>query len=631
MAFISVMVLIYLVALILGRTTNLPFGYLFAPAIFSIVIWQYIFGLLGLLNFGMEALAITASTIFIYLFLRYREFRQQILRSVTSVSSITMLLLSFVSHFKTKDWLLSTWDEFSTWGLAVKAMYKYGALAPSTPADLWTPEYPPGIALFQYFVMDTDFGWNEGYLFWSIHLVALSILVAVLAQCSFKNISEIAVRFFASLIAAATFFNYWNNIYADGTLAITFAFMFFIAIRGDSLKGRSTIILVTTAGFLTLLKPTAIYFALAAILVNIVMTTTSIRNFSVRNLISQLRPAGTVLTAVVAIWVSWQEYISRLGVQAVMGTGIPTNFDRLANEKFNSDLISNYVAAYFNRGINPPPIASMPASDWTIICLVFFAVWMYFSGRINLWRNSAIGISILVTTVGYFGLILYSYVFLFVPVEAAGLAGYERYISTWYQGIFLAIVMLILSEIKLNQEVNFPFSKDSITKKSISNKQLGVLVTAFISLNLISSANSYLNMLRAPQYVGSEWRAPFAPMLKAIKRAGIPEGSRVYIITQHKVGYEYYVLRYEMIGLDFGAVHFSLGTPSGAGDIWTDPTTDANKWSKTLRDFDYVVLYNTTESFNSEFSSVFKDGMVEPGHVYKVNKSTNEVLLVKVG
>jgi hypothetical protein len=309
----------------------------------------------------MEALLITASMIFIYLFLRHQEFRLQILRSVTSVSSITMLLFSFVSYLKTKDWLLSTWDEFSTWGLAVKAMYKYGALAPATPADLWTPEYPPGLALFQYFVMDTDFGWNEGYLFWSVHLIVLSILVSVLATCSFKNKAEIAIKFFVAFIAAATFFNYWDNVYADATLAITFASLLFVAIQGDSLKGRWTFILIATAGFLTLVKPTAIYFALAAILVNIVMTATSLGDYSVRNLTTRFRPTVAALITVGAIWVSWQGYISRQGIQAAMGTGIPTNFDRLANEKFNADLISNYVAAFFNRGINPSPVVSKPA------------------------------------------------------------------------------------------------------------------------------------------------------------------------------------------------------------------------------------------------------------------------------
>ena len=138
-------------------------------------------------------------------------------------------------------------------------------------------------------------------------------------------------------------------------------------------------------------------------------------------------------------------------------------------------------------------------------------------------------------------------------------------------------------------------------------------------------------MLRAPQDKGFESRTPFAPVLAAIETANIPEGAKVYIITQHKVGYEYYVIRYEMIGAQFAAVPFSIGSPfAESGDAWTDPTVDAEKWSKTLLDFDYVVLYNSTESFINEFSSLFKEGIVEENSVYKVVKLGNDSLLTKI-
>ena len=118
-------------------------------------------------------------------------------------------------------------------------------------------------------------------------------------------------------------------------------------------------------------------------------------------------------------------------------------------------------------------------------------------------------------------------------------------------------------------------------------------------------------------------------MVKAIKAAKIPDGSKVYIITQHKIGFEYYVLRYELIGAQFGEMPFSIGSPYGEGDNWTEPTMDAAKWSKTLRDFDFVVLYITTESFNEEFSSLFEGGVVEPNTVYKIEKLAKTVVLSK--
>jgi hypothetical protein len=85
-----------------------------------------------------------------------------------------------------------------------------------------------------------------------------------------------------------------------------------------------------------------------------------------------------------------------------------------------------------------------------------------------------------------------------------------------------------------------------------------------------------------------------------------------------------------MIGNDFGGKAFSIGTPRGEGDIWTDPTMNAEKWNQTLLDFDYVVLYNSTESFLNEFSSLFENGIVEDSSVYKVVKLGNDSLLTKI-
>jgi hypothetical protein len=254
---------------------------------------------------------------------------------------------------------------------------------------------------------------------------------------------------------------------------------------------------------------------------------------------------------------------------------------------------------------------------------------MYLNGKRNILRNLAIGITLLVTSAGYFYIILNSYLTVFGPGEAAALASFPRYIATWYEGVIIAIVLLILSEFDLTK------SEDSVSRdREIYNfpnkKQIGILLIGFMALSTVSSVGNYVNLIKSSQVMGLGTRALFDSMVKAIEAARMPEGSKVYIITQHKFGFEYYVLRYEMVGNQFGEMPFSIGSKNGDGDIWTEPTMDAKRWSKTLRDFDYVVLYITTESFNQEFSSLFKGGLVEPNSVYKVQKLTDRVLLSKV-
>jgi hypothetical protein len=136
--------------------------------------------------------------------------------------------------------------------------------------------------------------------------------------------------------------------------------------------------------------------------------------------------------------------------------------------------------------------------------------------------------------------------------------------------------------------------------------------------------------LRTDQFKGLQYRAPFIPVKDAISAANIPDQSKVWIIAQHSVGFEYYVLRYEMLDQQFGEVSWSIGSPNGEGDIWTDSQITAQSWSQELREFDYVVLYSASEQFYNEFGSFFELGIIDTNSVYRVVKTESEVSLSKV-
>ena len=137
-------------------------------------------------------------------------------------------------------------------------------------------------------------------------------------------------------------------------------------------------------------------------------------------------------------------------------------------------------------------------------------------------------------------------------------------------------------------------------------------------------------LLRTDQFKGLQYRTPFEPVMKAIDVAEIPKESQVWIIAQHTVGFEYSVLRYEMIDTKFGTVSWSIGSPNGDSDIWTDSAQTAQTWSQELRNFDYVVLYSASEGFYTEFGSLFESGIIDTNSVYKVIKTDGTVSLSKV-
>lgn len=628
MELFAVVFVIFLVAVLLAWVTKTDLAFLFAPSIFFITLWEFIFGISGFLNLGMEILVIFVCSATLILYIKSAQFRASILKSVFLPSTISFFLLASVSFLKSKDWVLSQWDEFSHWGHVVRIMYEYGALGPGTPTEYTAENYPPALSLFQYFVIDFSSGWREGLLFWSLHLIAISIFVSVLAKSSYRHSSEIVLKLFAVLVASFAFFNIFDNIYSDATLAITFAFLFVIAIVASFFDGRWTLIFAFSAAFLTLIKPIGIYFALSAILINIVATLFTLKFESVRTVIVLFRPALVSLGSVGAALMAWGYYLSSLSTTGYsLGGSIPPVLNNSGREQFFADVTSNFVYSLLHTNLNPASWLYMPTYMWTLTCIGFFSIWMYLNGRQDNRKNFAILVTFLLTTGGYLAVILNSYLTIFVEYEATNLASFQRYIATWYQGIFLGTVILILFE--FNSEKNVQSDFTSNLNFSNSKKRNGVLLLTFLALLSLSSIGNYVNLLRAPQYAGSEFRKPYAPMIKAINAAKIQEGSKVYIITQHRIGLEYYVLRYELIGSQFGNNAFSIGSKNGDNDVWTDPTMDAEKWSASLRDYDFVILYITTDIFNEEFSSLFEGGLVEPGNVYKIRKLPNSVVLSK--
>jgi len=625
MELILVIPSIYLVAALLSWLTKIEIAYLFAPAIFFIAGWELVFGLLGYLNLGMESLVILIGLILLFGAVKSGEFRSLMFRGSYAPSTVAFVLLSLISLYKTKDWVLSQWDEFTHWGHVVRIMHEYGALGPSTPTDYTAEGYPPALSLFQYFVMDFSSGWREGLLFWATHLIVISIIVSVLAKSSYKYLSEIALKLFVALASASVFVNYIEDIYADPVLALAFGFVAVVAIQTSHLGGRWTVVFALTAGFVTMIKPTGIYFAGAAILINIISTLFTAKLFPGRKIFFAFIPALVATITVGSCWITWQHYANSFNTSSV--DPLDSGFNGMTNQ---DEVIINYTSAFFNTSINPSYSISLPPLQWTVICGILFLIWAMLNGRQNRKRNIALGVTFLVTTAGYFFAILISYLTKFGPSEATNLASYSRYTGTWYQGVFFAIFILILSEFSLTKYFDLNFDSEGMTNSLNIRKQVSLYLVAFLSLILFSSIITPINLLRTDQHNGSPVREPFVPMIKAIKVAKISEGARVYIVTQHMAGFEYFVLRYELIGAQFGETPFSIGSKNGESDLWTDPTVDAEKWSKTLRNYDFVILYVTTKSFDEEFSSLFEGGVVEPNTVYKVQKLQKTVVLSKV-
>jgi hypothetical protein len=148
---------------------------------------------------------------------------------------------------------------------------------------------------------------------------------------------------------------------------------------------------------------------------------------------------------------------------------------------------------------------------------------------------------------------------------------------------------------------------------------------------VLSPVQKLGEFLANPHGYSSQVRAQFEPVLEQTKKAGIEPGDKVWIIAQHTTGFEYFVLRYELLNNSVNDPDWSIGSLYNEEDVWTSPKTQA-EWASELKDYDYVLVYGASESFVDEFGGLFEDSQeISASTVFEVLENGSSVSLKRAG
>ncbi len=628
LSFVVILGAILLLAVNLRLLSGLSLSYLLAPSIFLVAFWVYIFGLFGQLSKASELAIVLILFMTSILIWRKRNGLSILVKDIFSPHLLVFVVLSWVSYKRTKDWQMSQWDEFSHWGTVVRAMYEFGNLSASSPADLRFPEYPPGLASFQYFVIDLHPTWNEGLLLWSLHLIAFSVLLGMIGLLSFRSPFASTVKLLSISLASTIILNFYFTLYADPLLSIIFASSIFLAIKtADNTK--LVLAFVPTLIFLTLVKPTGIFFAFFATSIYFLSSFLQNSDSDSPDKVYRFKLTSLMLFACLCTYVSWAKFVS-LNNASNTKSSLSNAFSFLADESnssFVSAVVMEYVYALFSREVSSIHGFKLSAYSWTLICGVVLAFWVFLSEKNLRRRRFLLAVFVFFITLLYLALVLLLYIVVFGEYEARGLASYSRYIGTWFQAIFLAFSCLVISDNR-SQLRTSAGSRDSTTFSERGNARLVIFALVGFQLILSSESSAY-NATKFENYRnGSKLREIYQPMMVKIAAEDIPNGSNVWIIAQHTVGFDYWVLRYELINSRF-AESWSIGSPKDSSDVWTNQTVTPKEWSRSLSSYDYVILYSTSKDFNENYAHIFSNGVVETNSIYRVNKSDGKILLQK--
>lgn len=589
----------------------------------AIVLILFVFGIAGNLKAGVAITELLAAVLYIFTVIHLIKSKdiQNFRKNLITPGGVIFCVILAGAYLFNYGKLAADWDEFSHWATVVKAMVTVDGLGTNPQANLLFPEYPPGMALFQYFLQKIYIStggikFSEWLLYLAYQVLFFAFVMPFFSNIKQKKVCSALVSGIVVFLFPLIFFNaVYTSLYIDpmlGMLAGTGLATVFLCENRDWLY---TLRIACTCMMLILCKDAGALFA-----VFIVMAYISVRLYDSRQVLRKAwkKAAAESLFVIMALWLPrfvWSIHLKHTVANKTFT--VPIDWGKFFNiitareqgwqravwEGYFKKLISQTLPVG-NTGI------SLNYSGLALLMLgaaIVLFLWcekeqegQKFKSRLLMAVMScqyviyALGLCIL-------------YMFKFSSYEGSGYASFDRYMNivNLAMGIFVILCLL------------------KIFQKSEHAIENGIFILSGIIL--ISPMEYVGNYLRRYYVTSSlKTRAPYEAISAEIERC-VPDGSKMWFIAQESTGFEQLVVGFNIQEkfIKREGWGWSIGAPFYEGDVWTVSVT-AEEWRKQLlEDYDYVVLYKINDYFVQNFESVFADDTeIAEGTIYEVDRET---------
>jgi hypothetical protein len=512
------------------------------------------------------------------------------------------------------------WDELSGWGLGIKSIYFLNALAPmSEYKDSIYAEYPPALQLFSYLFLKLSGQYSEHIIFWSYQVLIAAILVSVLPRLKKRQYFYLFIVNVAILIiGTSTFFPIFQTIYADPLMGLIFGFsLIFAHIKKFSNQSHKLFFFSLILGVLVLIKPIGIFFSIVS-MAHFYFVHFNPNFYALRRIVKHFSISVLVFIPSVTFYIIWTRVVEKNGYETTFNFDLEKFLDysiRLFTKQ-NTDSYNEFyfeLVTIFSDFIQSNKFINLNFLNVTLITWIglFSLIYtiLFILARSELSTLNFIS-SLSVIFLGliiYIFLLFYLYLTSFVEYEALRLASIDRYIFSYLSGIFLLLTYLFVLFI------------DSDFGKNI------IKVLAIFTFFLLVANDHIVSFVRNPE-ISNQFRKPLQEVELLVNNMTFNSEDKVWIITQHKNGYEYYAIKYFLFPTSVNKGSFSIGTPYGVEDVWTDTNIDFGKFEKFLQEYDFILIHNANLDFSCQFGKIF-NGVCQPIKTgfYKFSK-TKELL-----
>lgn len=499
-------------------------------------------------------------------------------------------------YLKNSGRVFYQWDEFSHWGSVIRAIYTANTFH-FNPNPLYFQDYPPGTALFSYFVLSI-MGYSEGGAVFSYSIMLLAYCIPLLGLAAARGRLFLLIVFVVSLVLIRKLGHGWNTVLIDHVLSVTFAGLVtaYLLIReNNSARWPLALLFVTIA----LAKHAGVSMGLAAcglmVMDSIVIALGTTRQGQ------SLRARCLSVTTAIWPWVLailpslilvmlWGWYVEvsgasrgygRFGIVELLAQGLGC-----CSTEREVTVVTKFSDHFFQLVGYSPVLLT--------VCFVGIGFFSALRANTAVLRQRQIMALLVMTGTGlFFTLVqLLFYLYAFNEYEALAIASFDRFLNTYYLAwVLSSLGWLVISWPKETCRVEK--ANDGWRHKLL----LCVAVMAALLLGLrIFSVNKIDDEFRAQRQEIREW----------VNSVPIPRGinSSTYIVWQGSNGFEFWQTFYETLPRVTNKVCYSLGPKRYSDDIWTCPYNES-QLRVELAGFDYVLIASGYGDLQAIYPNLF--------------------------
>lgn len=599
--------------------------------VLSSVFLLYFFGLFDKLLSGVSFVFAVMITLWIIAIIQYFNTpkKKDIIKRFFTPSFMIYLILFLIAVVSNYLRKVSAWDDLTQWADVVKQMCLIDKFGASREGFLLYPNYPPAMALWQYFAQMlnhyiTGTVFSEWLLFLAYSSMLYALLIPFTRGLAYRNILLIAIILGTVFVLPAMFHrSQYRLLDVDPILGVLTGVGLYHAAHQTQRDVPAMVTSILLIFTLVLTKEAGIIFAImlcAAFVIGASQKATAEKQL--RKPSRYFIPTvGAVL--IVYAWLSWRLYLHVNDAYFTFSNKIqlPVLWHVIQGTRggYQQQVWQAFIAKPFSP-VFPIGIAEIKVS----FAGIFIFLMALFVPVLILHRNNENGKYFLrVSVVGFFSTFLFlagmgvMYMFKFTEEEAVVLASFGRYIGIPLLMLSVFLFGIITDILVIGQR----------WKKVIL---IGLVVLLTVTAPVQEAGAFVLGLNR--EYSNNV-------------RAQVDQDATSIFESLGENEYKINVVSFENDGLDFLMMRFVLRPNHVAGawyikkqlfdpaDIWLDPPENPQEWVDRLieSDFDYVFIYQVDTEFVENFSNAFGENSSPQEHKLYYVDSIRRLLLPVTG